>query len=282
MPALRERLAGWRAAGETIALVPTMGNLHDGHLSLAQLASEHADRVVMTIFVNPTQFGVNEDFESYPRTLEQDLAAVRAAGCVDAVFVPANSEIYPNGVESAFAVSVPEIGSELCGANRPGHFDGVATVVLRLINIVQPDILILGKKDYQQYVILKEMVSDLRLPVVVLSGPTQRHEDGLAISSRNRYLNDDERARAHLLRATLESVGRKLMNGRRDYKTIEARAADELQKAGFRTDYVQIRVAEDLSNPNGHHAPKELIVLAAAWLGDARLIDNLSISRYTN
>lgn len=274
---IRETIAGWRAARDTIALVPTMGNLHAGHLSLARLAAEHADRVILTIFVNPTQFGVGEDFESYPRTLAEDRALIDADGTVDALFVPEVSEIYPNGPDAGFTLQVPALGSELCGARRPGHFDGVASVVLRLLNIVGPDIIVLGRKDYQQLVIIERMIADLRLPIGVIAGETQRDDDGLAISSRNHYLTVDERRRAPMLHATLRELSDRLAEGDRDYATLEQTAIARLESAGFQPDYVEVRTAEGLGKPNGRHSPEDLVVLAAAWLGKARLIDNLRV-----
>jgi len=274
---IRETIAGWRAARDTIALVPTMGNLHAGHLSLTRLAAEHADRVILSIFVNPTQFGVGEDFEGYPRTLAEDRALIHRAGTVDALFAPEVGEIYPNGTGAAFTLGVPPLGSELCGASRPGHFDGVATVVLRLLNIIAPDLIVLGQKDYQQLVILERMIADLRLPIGVVSGETKRDADGLAISSRNLYLTAEERKRAPLLHRTLREVGDRLASGERDYAALERAALKRLEQGGFRPDYVEVRRAGDLGKPNGRHAPEELIVLAAAWLGQARLIDNLRV-----
>jgi len=275
---IRQTVAGWRARGETVALVPTMGNLHVGHLSLAKLASEHADRVIMTIFVNPTQFGVGEDFESYPRTLGEDLSLIDQAGTVDALFVPEVREIYPNGTEAAFRIEVPPLGRDLCGATRPEHFSGVASVVLRLLNIVGPDYIVLGRKDYQQLVIIEHMVADLRLPIAVISGETQRDQDGLAISSRNHYLTDEQRERAAVLHSTLKEVGDKLAQGEHDYAALEGSAIARLKENGFNPDYVAVRRVGDLSKPNGDQSPNELIVLAAAWLGQARLIDNLRVN----
>lgn len=275
---IRETIAGWRAAHETVALVPTMGNLHAGHLSLVHLAAEHADRVILTIFVNPTQFGVGEDFESYPRTLEQDRSLIASAGVVDALFVPEQNEIYPAGLESAFSLSVPALADELCGASRPGHFDGVATVVLRLLNIVSPDLLVLGRKDYQQLVILTRMIADLRLPVGMIAGETFRDPDGLAISSRNAYLSATERRTAPRLYEVLNEVGQHIVSGNSDFAELENNAVKELGNAGFRPDYVEVRRADDLGKPDGNHSSQELIVLGAAWLGNARLIDNISIS----
>jgi pantoate--beta-alanine ligase len=275
---LRETIASWRAARDTIALVPTMGNLHSGHLSLAGLAAEHADRVIMTIFVNPTQFGVGEDFEAYPRTLAEDRALIDAAGTVDALFAPDVREIYPRGTAQAYRLEVPDLGRELCGASRPGHFDGVASVVLRLLNIAMPDLIVLGRKDYQQLKVIEGMMADLRLPIAVLAGDTRREQDGLAISSRNFYLSADERRQAPQLHRTLRDLRDRLAQGERDYAALEQEAVTQLTRAGFRPDYVAIRRASDLGRPNGRHKPDELIVLAAAWLGKARLIDNLSIA----
>jgi len=271
---LREVLSAWRADNQSVALVPTMGNLHRGHLSLANLAREVADRVVMTIYVNPTQFGAGEDFQSYPRTFDEDLAAVSGSASVDALFVPEDAEIYPFGIEQAVRIVMPEISGELCGAFRPGHFDGVTTVVARLLNIVRPDVLILGEKDFQQLVIVDRMVRDLRWPVKVVGGSIQRDSDGLALSSRNRYLNAAERAAAPQLHQTLELTSEALRDGERDYGLLARRASERLERAGFKVDYIEIRDAETLAKPNGHHEPAGLIVLAAAWLGGARLIDN--------
>ena len=267
----------WRANGDRIALVPTMGNLHDGHLSLCAAASEIADRVVATIFVNPTQFGENEDFDSYPRTLDADVEALRASERVDAVFVPEDVEIYPHGIDAAARLVMPPLSRELCGTSRPGHFDGVAGVVLRLLNLTAPDILILGEKDYQQLILLRWLVTDLRLGPDVLGVPIQRAEDGLALSSRNRYLSDAERAQAPALHRELSSVAAAVRQGAQDYRLLEERAARALDAAGFRTDYVQVRSADDLHVPAAGAATSDLIVLGAAWLGKARLIDNVRV-----
>jgi pantoate--beta-alanine ligase len=274
---IRELVGEWRAAHEVVALVPTMGNLHDGHLSLAQLARETADRVVMSIYVNPTQFGVGEDFHAYPRTLAEDRELVEADATVDALFVPDDAEVYPFGTEQAVRLVMPAFANELCGAIRPGHFDGVSTVVCRLLNIVMPDSVMLGCKDYQQLKVVERLVADLHLPVRVLSGPTRRHADGLAISSRNRYLTSDQRRHAPVLHATLEDVKAALQAGQVDYRQLEGAALTKLRAEGFNPDYVEVRQARDLARPNGQHAPGELVVLAAAWLGKARLIDNLRV-----
>ena len=273
---VREQVERWRIARETVALVPTMGNLHDGHLSLARLARKVADRVVMTIFVNPTQFGAGEDFEHYPRTLDEDRAKLSAEGTVDLLVVPEDREIYPFGTEHAVRVMMPPLANELCGAHRPGHFDGVATVVCRLLNIVDPDALVLGRKDYQQLVLVERMTADLCMRARVVSGATWREQDGVAMSSRNRYLTPEERARAPVLHATLERVRDALVQGEPDHAALERDAVDTLRSEGFEPDYVEIRMAADLAKPTRSAAPDELIVLGAAWLGRARLIDNTS------
>jgi pantoate--beta-alanine ligase len=274
---IRELVEGWRATHQTIALVPTMGNLHQGHLSLVELAADSADRVVVSIFVNPTQFGPGEDFAAYPRTLQEDRALLADSELVDALFVPDVPEIYPFGPENAVRIAMPELSRELCGATRPGHFDGVASVVCRLLNIVGPDVLVLGRKDYQQLILLERMIADLRLPVHVVSGETQRYDDGFAISSRNCYLTVDERRHAPVLHATLEKVREAVLEGERDYVALQAGAIKALREAGFRPDYVEIRKASNLGTPNGRDGAGDLVVLAAAWLGEARLIDNVSI-----
>lgn len=275
---IREIVSAWRAARRSIALVPTMGNLHSGHMSLAKLAAQHADSVVMSIFVNPAQFGADEDFVGYPRTLDEDRALVGRSRSVDALFVPEASEIYPFGLEGATRISIPKLGSELCGASRPGHFDGVLMVVARLLSIIAPDVVVLGRKDYQQLVLIERMIADLRIPVQLVAGETQRDADGLAISSRNLYLTDTERLSAPALHATLERVRDALRGGERNYGLLQANALEDLRAAGFNPDYVEVRMVADLAPPNGHHSPQELIVLGAAWLGRARLIDNVSVA----
>ena len=274
---VRERVGSWRSAHQSIALVPTMGNLHQGHLSLAALAAEHADRVVCSVFVNPTQFGAGEDYAAYPRTLDEDAAKLREQGAVDLLFCPDEQEIYPFGADAGVEIEVPELGDELCGASRPGHFNGVATVVCRLLNIVTPDILVLGEKDYQQLILLRRMIEDLRFPVQVLSGPILREDDGLAMSSRNRYLDSQERQLAPQLRRELSRMQAALRSGAADYGELESAAVRALSEAGFRPEYVEVRRATDLAKPNGQMEQDELVVLAAAWLGKARLIDNVRV-----
>ena len=277
MSAIREMVGSWRLTHQTVALVPTMGNLHKGHLSLMVDARSRADRVVCSIFVNPAQFGPEEDFSLYPRTLAEDEALLAEQGIVDLVFAPEERDVYPFGAENMVGVTMPELSSQLCGASRPGHFDGVASVVLRLINMVSPDVLILGEKDYQQFVLLKRMIKDLQLPIQVVSAPIQREKDGLAMSTRNQYLTADERRVAPKLHAELERVRNLLREGGQDYRAVEAQASLALETAGFDPDYVEVRRAADLSKPNGMESCEGLIVVAAAWLGQARLIDNVRV-----
>lgn len=271
---LRRLVREWRTDGAKIALVPTMGNLHEGHLSLVRQAREHATRVVVSVFVNPSQFGPGEDLEAYPRTPEQDRAALETVG-TDALFLPSADTIYPFGVDEMTRVSVPGLSAVLCGASRPGHFDGVTTVVCRLFNIVQPDIAVFGQKDYQQLLIVRRMVADLHLPVRVLSAPIQREPDGLAMSSRNRYLDAASRAQAPALYAALQETADALRAGRRDFAALEAEGAARLMAAGMRTDYFAVRRATDLGLPDAATGP--LTVLAAAYCGPARLIDNVRV-----
>ena len=274
--AARRRVLEWQAARETVALVPTMGNLHRGHISLVERVQTLADRVVCSIFVNPTQFGPGEDFEAYPRTLAEDERLLREQG-VDLIFAPTADQIYPFGTELAVQVGVPKLVDDLCGRSRPGHFAGVTTVVCRLLNIVGPDYAVFGEKDYQQLAVLTRMVEDLRMPVKVIRAPIVREEDGLALSSRNQYLTAQERKVAPGLNAVLHEVRESLRAGDRDYQAVTDRAKSALKKLGFRPDYLEIRMADDLDVPEAGTDPSKLIVLAAAWLGEARLLDNLKI-----
>jgi pantoate--beta-alanine ligase len=254
-----------------------MGNLHAGHVSLARLVAEPRTRVVMSIFVNPTQFGPGEDFAAYPRTLADDTALITTAGTVDLLFVPDAAEIYPFGLDGAVRISLPDLSHELEGASRPGHFDGVASVVARLLNIVAPDVLVLGQKDYQQFILMQRMIADLHMPVHLRMGPTQRETDGLAMSSRNRYLDADQRSRAPVLQAALSRVCDALRGGDTNYVQLAAAARSELERAGFRPDYVEVRRAADLQAANPADKAEARVVLGAAWLGRARLIDNLLV-----
>ncbi len=272
---LGEHLAEWRHQDEHVALVATMGNLHAGHDALVKLAREHAERVVVSIFVNPTQFGESEDFDEYPRTLERDTLRLKK-NAVDMVFAPDVETIYPFGLEDATTVSVPRLTENFCGASRPGHFDGVTTVVARLFTLVQPDVAIFGQKDYQQQLVIRHMAMDLNLPITVITGETVRDDDGLALSSRNQYLNETQRAAAPVLFESLSSVASELQNGRRDFDELENVAQGKLTTAGFEVEYFSIRRAQNLEIPN--RDCDELVVLAAAHLGAARLIDNVVVT----
>jgi pantoate--beta-alanine ligase len=268
---LARQLEEWRQAGEHVALVPTMGNLHQGHLALVDLAREHAERVVVSIFVNPTQFGEGEDYEEYPRTLERDQRLLKKTAA-DLIFAPDVETMYPFGLEMATRVSVPGLTENFCGAARPGHFDGVTTVVARLFAMVQPDAAVFGQKDYQQQLVIRHMAEDLSLPIAIITGETVRDEDGLALSSRNSYLSDEERAVAPQLYEALERVGSELQNGRRNFERLESVAVAGLSEAGFDVEYFAIRRAENLGVPD--RDCDDLVVLTAARLGKARLIDN--------
>lgn len=271
---LRRQIRRWREAGDTIAFVPTMGNLHDGHLTLLTRASEIADRVVASIFVNPLQFGPFEDYDQYPRTPESDERMLEGMG-VDLLFAPRVGEVYPLGREHATRVEVPGVSDILCGMQRPGHFVGVATVVAKLFNIVLPDFAVFGEKDFQQLVVIRRMTTDLCMPVDIVGAPTHREDDGLAMSSRNQYLTVDERAVAPLLYEALSDVARDVRGGNNHYMELCERAVSRLAAEGFRPHYVEVRSAADLSRPEGDVG--ELVVLAAAQLGRARLIDNIRI-----
>ncbi len=274
LPALRKRVGEWRNAGLRIGFVPTMGNLHAGHHSLIALARTHADRVVASVFVNPTQFGPNEDYARYPRTPEADAAGLEAAGC-DLLWMPSLETMYPYGADGAVRMRVPGITDVLDGAHRPGHFDGVATVVTRLFNQVQPDVAAFGRKDYQQLAVLRYLARDLAFPVELLAATTLRETDGLAMSSRNQYLSPDERQRAPEIHRTLLAM-RDAAVARRPLGEIEAEASRRLQAAGFEVDYGVIR-APDLTEP-AHVDGGPLVALIAARLGRTRLIDNLEFT----
>ena len=268
---LRNTIRDWRSSGETIACVPTMGNLHAGHLRLVREAQQHATRTVVSIFVNPTQFSPGEDYDAYPRTPEADVEMLQAVAA-DLLFRPQATEVFPAG--SLTHVEVDGLSDDLCGRFRPGHFRGVATVVCKLLNMVQPDVALFGEKDRQQLEVIRRLVADLNLPVRIVGVPTLREPTGLAMSSRNAYLNADERQQACTLYRCLLQAKTALEVGERDYASIEAAAAESLCKEGFRTDYVAIRRAKDLALPFPDE--REFVILAAAWLGRARLIDNIS------
>lgn len=272
---LRAAVADWRVQGARIALVPTMGNLHAGHLALVERARALAERVVVSIFVNPLQFDRADDLAAYPRTLEADAEALAAAGA-DLLFAPPEAEVYPAGGSLA-RVEVAGVTEVLEGASRPGHFTGVATVVAKLFNMVQPDVAVFGEKDWQQLLVIRRLAADLDFPVAIEGLPTVREPDGLALSSRNGYLSPGERARAPRLYAVLRELVEALQAGEQDLAAAEAGACQALETAGFRPDYISVRRAADLALPGP--GDRELIVLAAAWLGRARLIDNLPFTR---
>lgn len=273
--ALRATQRAWRDAGERVALVPTMGNLHRGHLALVERARELAERVVVSVFVNPLQFDRPDDLAAYPRTLEQDAAALEAMG-TDVLFAPARDEVYPGG-DSLTRIEIEGITSMLEGESRPGHFSGVATVVAKLFNMIQPAVAVFGEKDYQQLLLVRQLVADLNFPVRIEGVPTVRESDGLAMSSRNAYLSTEEREIAPRLHATLAKVADAIAAGEADFTALEAQAVEALVRQGFRPDYVSVRKANDLQPPLPNDV--ELIILAAAWLGRARLIDNLPLTR---
>ena len=268
-----KELRDWRREAGSVAFVPTMGNLHEGHLALVREAAKRADKVVVSIFVNRLQFGQGEDFDRYPRTLEQDAAKLAGEG-VAVLFAPSEQELYPN-VAQQYNVEPPHLQNELCGAFRPGHFRGVATVVAKLFNIVEPDYACFGKKDYQQLVILQGMAADLNFRVEIVPVDIGRAADGLALSSRNQYLSEAKRKQAPQLYRELQAVARAVENGNRDYAALEQQAAANLKQAGWQVDYVEIRHAGNLQV--AHVGDSELVVLAAARLGNTRLIDNIEI-----
>ena len=265
----------WRRQAGRVAFVPTMGNLHDGHLALVREARQRGDAVIVSIFVNRLQFGQGEDFDSYPRTFEADRAKLQAAG-VDALFLPDERELYPR-IRQDFNVEPPHLQNELCGAFRPGHFRGVATVVTKLFNIVQPDVACFGKKDFQQLAIIRAMVDDLNMPIDIVPVDTGRADDGLALSSRNGYLSADERAEAPRLYRNLRQMHDALAAGSNQYADLEAAARADLETHGWQVDYIEVRAARPLDI--AHAGEHQLVVLAAARLGKTRLIDNIEVQR---
>jgi pantoate--beta-alanine ligase len=273
---LRDRRAALTSAGERVAFVPTMGNLHEGHLELVRRARALAARAVVSVFVNPLQFGPAEDLASYPRTLARDTELLAAAGA-DLLFAPTAQTMYPRPAAEQTRVEVPGLSDILCGASRPGHFVGVATVVCKLFNMVQPAVALFGEKDFQQLTVIRRMVEDLCLSVEIVGVPTVREPDGLAMSSRNGYLTAAEREQAPALYLALQAAGRDVESGRDDLQAVARRAAAAIDAAGLRTDYVSVRRAADLDPPGA--ADTDLVILAAAYLGRARLIDNLRVQR---
>lgn len=269
---IRAQVRAWQQAGETVAFVPTMGNLHDGHITLVEEGRKIAQRVVCSIFVNPTQFGPNEDFDKYPRTLADDSAKLSAAGC-DVLFAPAVDEMYPNG-KSQTVVHVPGLGDALCGKSRPGHFDGVSTVVSKLFHIVPADIALFGEKDFQQLAIIRRLARDLCFPVQIVGVPTVREPSGLAMSSRNGYLSAEQKQTAAVIYRSLCSARDAILGGRRDYPAVASAAAQAIADAGLVIDYLDIRNGHDLTPATD--TTDYLVIAAAAKFGNTRLIDNVS------
>lgn len=271
LPLLRQQIRRLRMEGKRVALVPTMGNLHDGHMKLVDEAKARADVVVVSIFVNPMQFDRPEDLARYPRTLQEDCEKLNKRK-VDLVFAPSVKEIYPNGTETHTYVDVPGLSTMLEGASRPGHFRGVSTIVSKLFNLVQPDIACFGEKDFQQLALIRKMVADMGFDIEIVGVPIMRAKDGLALSSRNGYLTAEQRKIAPGLYKVLSSIADKLQAGERDLDEIIAIAGQELNEKGFRADDIQIRDADTLLEVS--ETSKRAVILVAAWLGDARLIDN--------
>lgn len=272
--AVKQQVRDWRARGERVALVPTMGNLHSGHLSLIQKASALADRVIASIYVNPTQFGEGEDFDRYPRTLQEDLVQLEHENC-DLVFNPADKEIYPYGLAQSCRLSAsPELAGRLEGASRPDHFDGVVTVVARLFAIVTPDVAVFGEKDYQQLLVIRRMNEDLGFGIEVVGAPTVRNNNGLALSSRNAFLGSQGEQTAGVLNHVLRSTSQRAA-GNEDFAGLEQEASDTLERTGLKVDYVAIRRADDLSVPTVNDS--DLRILAAVRCGETRLIDNMAV-----
>ncbi|WP_095159751.1 pantoate--beta-alanine ligase [Pseudomonas sp. Irchel 3E13] len=272
---LRAAVARARSEGKRVGFVPTMGNLHSGHAALVTKAAQRADFVVASIFVNPLQFGPSEDLDKYPRTLAADQERLLQAGC-HLLFAPTVEEMYPDGMGVQTRVSVPHLSEGLCGASRPGHFEGVATVVSKLFNMVQPDLAIFGQKDFQQLAVIRALVRDLNMPIQIIGEPTVRADDGLALSSRNGYLNDEQRAIAPSVYRTLSQMAEAIRQGRRDYPALIAEGQQTLQTAGLKPDYLEVRQALNL-RPAGE-TDRDLVILVAAFLGATRLIDNLHLN----
>jgi pantoate--beta-alanine ligase len=271
---LREIRRTWQSSAKVIAFVPTMGNLHQGHLNLVREAKKQADIVVVSIFVNPMQFGPDEDLDAYPRTLESDSRLLKNLG-VDVLFMPKVSDIYARGLEQQTFVEVPGLSYMICGASRPGHFRGVATIVCKLFNMVQPNSAFFGEKDFQQLQVIKAMVTDLSMNLKVFGVATTRESDGLAMSSRNQYLKGEERKLAPIVYEKMQKISVEVQTGRRDFTTLTQEYKLQLSKLGFNPDYLEIRSAETLLQPG--HEDKHLVLLVAAFLGKTRLIDNLQI-----
>ena len=271
---LRAAVARARGEGKRIAFVPTMGNLHSGHMALVTKAAQRADFVVASIFVNPLQFGAGEDLDKYPRTLAADQEKLLQAGC-HLLFAPSVEEMYPDGMAGQTRVSVPQLSEGLCGASRPGHFEGVATVVSKLFNMVQPDLAVFGQKDFQQLAVIRALVHDLNMPIQIIGEPTVRAEDGLALSSRNGFLSPDQRAVAPVVYRVLSQIAESIKQGQRDFPALIGEQLKQLEAAGLRPDYLEIRHAKTLRPALSED--RDLVILVAAFLGTTRLIDNLHL-----
>ncbi|WLH45461.1 pantoate--beta-alanine ligase [Pseudomonas beijingensis] len=271
---LRAAVARARGEGKRIAFVPTMGNLHSGHVALVTKAAQRADFVVASIFVNPLQFGAGEDLDKYPRTLAADQEKLLQAGC-HLLFAPSVEEMYPDGMAGQTRVSVPQLSEGLCGASRPGHFEGVATVVSKLFNMVQPDLAVFGQKDFQQLAVIRALVHDLNMPIQIIGEPTVRAEDGLALSSRNGFLSPDQRAVAPVVYRVLSQIAESIKQGQRDFPALIGEQLKQLEAAGLRPDYLEIRHAKTLRP--ALNEDRDLVILVAAFLGTTRLIDNLHL-----
>jgi len=273
--AIQNELIALKKNGKRIGLIPTMGNLHKGHLSLFKIAQQHCDVMVGSIFVNPMQFAANEDLNKYPRTLNNDIEKLESIN-VDYLFTPTNEIIYPIGTKINTSVEVNRLTKRLCGESRPEHFRGVTTVVNILFNILQPDIVIFGKKDYQQYLILSAMVKDLFMPIQIIGGEIIREENGLAMSSRNKFLTPEEKNKASLLRTTILAVAEQIKSGDRNYKLIRENAIKRLNQKEFNVDYFEICNTKDLERAT--QADKQILIACAAWMGQPRLLDNLELT----
>jgi pantoate--beta-alanine ligase len=272
---LHQYVQHWKDHGQSIAFIPTMGNLHAGHMSLIEKGQSLSDRTICSIFVNPMQFGPNEDWDHYPRTLEKDIALLEASGC-DLVYLPTASELYPEGLDRISQVQVTDLTDHYEGAHRPGHFTGVATVVLKLFNIVKPDVSVFGKKDYQQYRVISKMVEDFNLDVQIIGQETTRETSGLATSSRNQYLDDAQKEQAALIYQVLQRTAQQIDKGERDFEMLQARALEDLQEAGFKTHYFSICNADNLLPATSED--RDLVILVTAAIGQTRLLDNIEIS----
>ncbi|ORU94520.1 MAG: pantoate--beta-alanine ligase [Cycloclasticus sp. symbiont of Bathymodiolus heckerae] len=273
---LQEALHSHQLANKKIGLVPTMGNLHQGHLQLVKTAQQQADIIVVTLFVNPTQFGANEDLDSYPRTFKNDCEKLTSLN-TDILFAPTIDEIYPRGGAGTSHVHVPTITNVLCGSSRPGHFDGVTTIVCKLFNLTRANVAIFGEKDYQQLAVIRRMVEDLNIPITIVGEPIVRETDGLAMSSRNGYLSEEQRTLAPKLYQILLDIQQIILNGSTDFEAVESNAKDQLRTLGFKPDYLHIYEHTELRPATPHD--KELVIVVAAFVGSTRLIDNLHVQR---